>query len=219
MPEHCAAIRGRVAPPCAAPGPVDRLRQRLQDHGRHLHGDHLVGLQSVAREKPGVLRLQGDAVLHGLLDAALELRGQPELQGRQGPRRHRELQGRGPGERLLRRVDDHALDAALQPGPVRQPRAGVCQDPAQGAQQGVHPLQGEARPALSPDAHQEVEAREGRGALRHPRVLHGLAAGGNDLRTDPALLSRACEQLPDALRQVRHGRWRYGRRAPGARLR
>lgn len=63
-----------------ASGTMDRLRKRLQDDVSEFHGVRVVGLFRALSQRPHLQRLQSDALLHGLLDAVVELRGRAELQ-------------------------------------------------------------------------------------------------------------------------------------------
>jgi isoleucyl-tRNA synthetase len=47
------------------PGPLGRLRQRLQDDGPLLHGERAVGVQAAVRQGPGLRGHRGDALLVG----------------------------------------------------------------------------------------------------------------------------------------------------------
>ena len=112
--------------------PVDRLRERLQDDEHVVHGERVVGVQDAAREGPRVPRLQGDAVLVRAEHAGLELRGPAELQGGRRPRRRVRLPaGRRAGDEAAR-VDDDAVDAAVEPRALRPPREAVREGEGRG---------------------------------------------------------------------------------------
>jgi hypothetical protein len=70
-------------------GPLGRLRQRLQDHGRHVHGVHLVGLQAALGPGPRLQIPPHHALLLEAQHPALQLRGRQQLPGRPGPLHHR----------------------------------------------------------------------------------------------------------------------------------
>ena len=149
LPRLGAALHRRVACLRHAPGPLGRLRQRLQDARPGLHGKRHVGLQDPVGQGPRVLGLPRALVLLALRDAAVCHRDQdgrrlhgPPGSGRHGraapPRLPRERlprerlpreQGRsGPGRCLRPDLDDDAVDAAVEPGrrgaPGRRVRPG-----------------------------------------------------------------------------------------------
>src|SRR4029450_9352104 len=79
------ALHPRVAPLRDAPGALGRLRERLQDDGRLLHGERPVGVRAAVAEGA---RLRGGAraaLLVGGRDAALELRDTPRRRGARAP--------------------------------------------------------------------------------------------------------------------------------------
>ena len=92
-----------------------------------LHGERHVGAEAALGKGPAVRGLPGAAVLLGMRDAAVQLRDPPgqRLPGPPGPGGDRRLRARGRRRRRARRglgVDDHPLDAPLQPGPGRRAR-------------------------------------------------------------------------------------------------
>ena len=137
LPHLGAALHRRVGALRHPPGPLGRLRRRLQDDGRHLHGVGHLGVQAAVGQGPHLRGVPGHAVLVGRRDAAVELRDPPRR--RHPPRQDPALtvaftveatvgRGRRParGARRARRhrdlgVDDHAVDAAVEPGARRRP--------------------------------------------------------------------------------------------------
>lgn len=75
-------LQQRVGGERAARGPVDRLRERLQDNVPLVHGVGLVGVQAAVPQGPRLSRRQGYALLDRVQHAAQQFRGRPELQGR-----------------------------------------------------------------------------------------------------------------------------------------
>ncbi len=130
--EHCRTsvqrVHGRVGAVRHPPGPLGRLRERLQDDGPRLHGDRHLGVQAALGQGPDLRGLPGHAVLVGRRDAAVELRDPPRRRhpAPPGPGPHRRLPpppGRGrPRAAVDPGLDHDAVDAAVQPGPRRRPR-------------------------------------------------------------------------------------------------
>ena len=87
VPLDGAQVRRRMAQDRNAHGPLGRLRQRLQDDGLRLHGVGVVGLQAALEPGPRLPLPPHHAVFLEAFDAALQLRGRLELQGRPGPDR------------------------------------------------------------------------------------------------------------------------------------
>ena len=119
------------------PGSLGRLRERLQDARRDVHGERHLGVQAAVPEGPRVRGLPGAALLLERRDPALEPRaadGRRRLQDAPGPVGHGHLPprrgaGRGPrpDRRRGTRLDDDAMDAAHQPrarGRARHPVLG-----------------------------------------------------------------------------------------------
>ena len=82
----------RVARLRDAPGPLGRLRQRLQDPRPPLHGERHVGVQAAARQGARLRGLPGAALLLERRDPAVQPRaadGRGRLPAARGPRRHR----------------------------------------------------------------------------------------------------------------------------------
>ena len=123
LPRIGAAVHPRVARLRDPPGPLGRLRQRLQDARHLLHGERHVGFQAVVGQGPDLRGFQGPAVLLAVRDAALQPRtadGRRRLQGPAGP------VGDGPVQagdrRMAAGVDDDAVDAPVQRGRRRRRR-------------------------------------------------------------------------------------------------
>mmetsp|Transcript_16444 Transcript_16444/g.46358 ORF Transcript_16444/g.46358 Transcript_16444/m.46358 type:complete len:236 (+) Transcript_16444:316-1023(+) len=204
---------------CGAHGPLDRLPERLQDPGPHLHGVGVVGLQAAPREGPDLPGVQGDAVLHVVHDAAVELRGRAELQRGGRPRRGGVLpRGGGRGRRQPGGLDHHALDPALEPGAVRAPRVHLPQSEGPRVREGVHRGQSAARgaPGGSAEEGQEGQARVAR--LRGAGGDEGAGPGRSGVRAALRLL-RTHESrggLQGGAGHVRDRRRGHRDRAPGA---
>ncbi len=107
-------------------GPLGRLRGRLQDARRRLHGVGDLGVQAAARQGPRLRGLPRAAVLRARPDAAEQPRagdGRRRLPHAPGPVRDRHVPARRREGRVARphrgaraRLDDHALDPADQHG-------------------------------------------------------------------------------------------------------
>ena len=120
------------------PGPLGRLRQRLQDDGPHLHGVRHLGVQAALGQGPDLRGVPGHALLVGRRDPAVELRDPPRRRhpSAPGPGAHRRVHAAchqrrsrrsARGARRRRRrgdlgVDHHAVDPAVEPGPRGRPR-------------------------------------------------------------------------------------------------
>ena len=111
---------------------ADRLLARPRRRVPHARPDlrrvGLVGAEADRRPGAALRGPQGRAVLPALRHGAVRARGRARLRGRRGPVRLRALQvaaGRraAAGRRRAARVDDDAVDARLQRGGRRRPRA------------------------------------------------------------------------------------------------
>ena len=71
LPRLGAALHRRVAALRHPPGPLGRLRQRLQDARPVLHGERHVGVQDAVGQGPDLRGLPGALVLLALRDAAV----------------------------------------------------------------------------------------------------------------------------------------------------
>ena len=108
-------------------GALGRLRQRLPHDGPHLHGIDHVGVQTALGQRARLRRLPRRALFVGGADAALQFRDAPRrfLPHAPGPGADRRLPARSETRRTGNapsRVDDDAVDAAVQHGPRRQAR-------------------------------------------------------------------------------------------------
>ncbi len=105
------------------PGTLGRLRQRLQDARRQLHGERHLGVQAALGQGPRLRGLPRPALLLEGPDPALEPRvadGRRRLQDASGPGgddRVQALRRRRMGPHL----DDDPVDGAVEPGRSRQP--------------------------------------------------------------------------------------------------
>ena len=120
-------VLGGVARLRHAAGPVGRLRRRLQDARPQLHGVRALGLQAALGQGPGLRGQSRPALLLERRDPAVQPRaadGRRRLPEPAGPGADRRVQGdRGGARRCVPAgVDDHAVDAAVQPGRRGQPR-------------------------------------------------------------------------------------------------
>ena len=98
VPQSVLRVHRRVARLRDAPGPLGRLRPRLQDARARLHGVGHLGVQAAPRQGPGLRGLPRAALLLERPDAAVQPRaadGRRRLQDAPGPGRH----GRACGSR------------------------------------------------------------------------------------------------------------------------
>ena len=155
VPGVRAALHRRMAGVRDPPGPLGRLRQRLQDARPRLHGVGDLGVQAVVGQGPGLRGLPGVAVLLARRDPAVQSRtadGRRRLSEPPRPGADGGLQGRGrrAGRGLPAGVDDHTVDPAVEPGgrgqPGRDVRAGAGRGAAlragSGAVGGLRPRAG-----------------------------------------------------------------------------
>jgi len=170
VPQHRDALLVRLGVDRQAPRPLDRLSARLQDHGHELHGERLVGLQAALRQEAHLPRLQGHAVLDRVQHAALQLRGQPAVREHARPRDLRLVPAARRARHQARRLDHHALDAAEQRRPLRQPDARLRARQGQLLRRHAHRRRGLDPQHLS-------RAQEGRQARLH----RALQVQGNRL--------------------------------------
>ena len=113
LPRHRRALCRRVAQDHHPSRPLGGLRQRLQDHGRLVHGVCLVGGPAALGQGPDLQGLQGHARFHLLADGAGQFRGGAELSRCHGPRSDGAVQVAGRGC-ISRGLDHHSLDPALE---------------------------------------------------------------------------------------------------------
>ncbi len=134
LPFHRAALHPRVAHRHHAPGPMGRLRQRLQDHGARLHGVDLVGrLASCGRRDSCT---EGHYILPycprcstSLSNFELNLGGYLDVAD---PAITVKFPSGGRPVHLDPRVDHNALDPPVEP----RPRAGSGYPLREGARRG-----------------------------------------------------------------------------------
>ena len=128
LPPVGPALHRRVGAVRHPPGPVGRLRARLQDHGHLLHGERHLGVQAAVGQGAAVPGPSGHALLVGGRDTAVELRDPTRRRhpSPPGPGHHRAVPARARagrrGAAVAAGVDDHAVDAAVQPGGRRRAR-------------------------------------------------------------------------------------------------
>ena len=190
LPDVGAALHQGLGALRHPAGPLGRLRQRLQDARPGLHGKRHVGVQDPARQGPGLRGLPGAGVLLALRDAAVQHRD-PDGRRLPGPA--------GPGadgvvpagdRREDRGLDDHAVDAAVQPGARRRPR---------------HRVRGAASRTAS-----SYVRRRGPASAAYAKELEGCDAGRHGARARPGRPPlHAAVRLP--------GRAGRAERVPGAR--
>lgn len=73
VPVHRHAVHQGVGVHRHPPRQMDRLRERLQDHGPHLHGECVVGLPSALRQGPRLPGVQGHALQYGVRYSPVQL--------------------------------------------------------------------------------------------------------------------------------------------------
>ena len=176
---------------------LGRLRPRLQDHGPGLHGVHLVGHEEPLGQGP---RLRGPLyppLLPALRRQSSRTTSSPWAATRTCTTRRSRSSSRSAvpaprprclasptGTTLPPRLDDDALDPALQPRPL--PRPGHRLRPREDAEPTAR------RRALRP---RRVAARrllQGRGDPRDPLAQEGRRARGHRVRAPLPLLRRRC---------------------------
>ena len=145
--EHCRTsvmqFRQRLGVLRQPLGALGRFRQRLPHHGPLLHGERHVGLQTALGQRAGLRGLPRRALFLGGADAALAFRDAARqfLPHAPGPGADRRLpappEARRDGRAEAPRLDDDAVDAAVQPG-------------ARGPSRGRLRADGEGRRALDP---------------------------------------------------------------------
>ena len=150
VPHERAAVHERVARLRHPSGALGRLRQRLQDARPDLHGERHVGVQDPVGQGPDLRGLPGAGVLLALRDAAEQHRDPhgrrvPRPSGSGAHRRFRTRNGRAdPG------LDDHAVDAAVEPGARRRTRHRLRDRRTR--RRAVHPRRGAASARTPPNS-------------------------------------------------------------------
>ena len=133
--EHCRdvgdAVPERLGILRQPRGALGRLRERLPHHGPLLHGEHHVGLQTALGQGADLRGLPRRPLFLGGADAALAFRDAARqfLPPAPGPGADGHLQAPSEARRDDRaeapRLDDDALDAAVQPRARRPSRGGL----------------------------------------------------------------------------------------------
>ena len=198
------------------PGPLGRLRQRLQDPRPPLHGERHVGVQAAARQGAGLRGVPGPALLLERRDPAVQPRaadGRGRLPAARRPRRHRrpaahERSGRGCAGPHL---DDDPLDAGGEPRRDGRPRHRL-----RGRGVGLHGDDG-AVPARGgpPGGVREGAGGEPRGAPALPR----RRPAREHLHAADVLLPGPRARVPRRRGRHRHHRGRHRAGAHRGRLR
>ena len=104
LPHQRAALHRRVGALRHPPGPLGRLRERLQDARPRLHGERHVGVQDAVGQGPRLRGLPGAGVLLAVRDAAQQHR---DAHGRRVPR--------PPGPGAHRRASSSSTTPARRP--------------------------------------------------------------------------------------------------------
>jgi hypothetical protein len=194
------------------PGPLGRLRQRLQDPRPGLHGIGHVGLQDPVGQGSGLPGLPRPLVLLARRHPAVGHRDQDgrRLPRPAGPGRHRRaaaVRGRRSGRRLGPDLDDHAVDAAVQPRdggqPGRRLRAGRGEGRA-------------LRPRRRPPRRVRPELGEEPNVLR---TFPGTELLGLSYTPPFDFFVGRAQRAPRARRRLRHHRRRHRPRPHRARVR
>src|SRR5699024_5081323 len=193
------------------PGPLGRLRERLQDPRRHLHGVRAVGVQDALRQGPRLRGLLRAALLLEGPDAAVRARaadGRRRLPGAPGPDRHRHVPlHRAEGRRARARgrqrpgLDHHPLDPAHELLPRRRPRARVLRGARRPARRrrrhrrGGGPLPDGDRSAGRLRQGARLRGRRGDPRRRRAAGLHRLRARARRVR--PAVNATCSSSEPE----------------------
>ena len=222
-----------MAHDCDAHGQVGRFRQRLQDDGPVVHGDHLVGLQAALGPGPRLPVAPHHAVFLEALDASFQLRGRLELQGRAGSDRHGQGEscrwlfsssvsclkssgardvGRDAWGCLPPHLDDDSVDLAGEPRHLRRRRHRLRRRPRPDRRGSADLRNGEGQA--------RDDLQEGR-AVRDRRRVQGRFAQGLAIRADLPVLRRqgGRRRVRRSQRRLRHDRRRHGPRPHRPRVR
>ena len=216
VPQVRLRVHLRVARLRDPPGPLGRLRQRLQDARPALHGERHVGVQAAPRQGAGLRGLPRPALLLERRDPAVQPRaadGRGRLPAARRPRRDRrpaadERPGRG---RAGARLDDDPVDARRQPGDHGRPRHRL-----RGRRVGLHRYDG-AVPARRGPAGGVREGARGEPGRRRPSPRRRPAR--ELLHAADVLLPRPRTGLPRRRRRHGHHRGRHRAGAHRGRLR
>ena len=184
LPHERAALHRRVGALRHAPGPLGRLRERLQDARSRLHGERHVGVQDALGQGPRVRGIQGAGVLLALRDAAEQ---------------HRDADGRRllrpPGPGAHGRLRAASTTAASRPARCCSPgrrRRGRCRrtSPSPSAPTSTTPSSSRDGQATDPrrGAPRALRRRARRGAGSRDR--HAVGAGRAPLPAAVRLLRR-----------------------------
>ncbi len=227
LPHLRAALHRRVARVRHPPGPLGRLRQRLQDARPGLHGKRHVGLQDPVGQGSGLPGLPRALVLLALRHPAVGHRDQDgrRLPGPAGPGRH----GRPAPAAAV--TSDETLARRSTPATSSTGRSRSSGPPPRGRCRRTSrwpstPTSSTCWSAPSP-ASATSSRRPGVGALRARarRGARGAAHAEGHRAARPVLqpavrlLRRLGERPPDPRRRLRHHRGRHRHRAHRARVR
>ncbi len=224
------ALHRRVGALRHPPGPLGRLRRRLQDDGPRLHGVGDLGVQPALGQGPDLRGVPGHAVLVGSGDAAVELRDPPRRRhpAPPGPRTHRGLRASSRRREAAELPDaPQGADGASRCGRGR-PRPGPCRptSPSPSAPTSSTLVVARCAPAREPGvascwARTRLEAYAAELGEDHEVVatLPGQRAGRDPLPPAVRVLRRSSRHLPGPRRRLGDRRRRHRHRAPGSRLR
>ena len=193
------------------PGPLGRLRQRLQDARPGLHGERHVGVQDAVGQGPDLRGLPGALVLLALRDAAVcntETKMDDVYRTGRTRRSRSAFELREPGPGAAAGLDDHAVDAAVEPGRSRWPPDVEY----------VLVVERRAARYVLAAARLGAYARE-LGDAPRARPLRGAELVGHRLPPAVRLLRRPARTRHRARRRLRHHRGRHRDRAHRAGVR
>ena len=217
LPHLGAALHRRVGALRHPPGPLGRLRERLQDDGPLLHGVASCGRSSSCGTRACSTRPTGSCPTRGAprrrsrTSRSASTTPPAPARTRRSPWRSRSTPRAGdPGAAQHPGLDDHAVDAAVQPGARRRPRHRLRRSVEDGRRRRY--VLG-ARPRSAKYA---AELGEATTVAHRSRAPSSSAAPTR--RCSPTSPTHP-DTLPGPRRRLRRHRRGHRRRAHGARLR
>ena len=209
--------------------PLGRLRPRLQDDGPRLHGVHLVGRSRASGTRASSTRATTSCPTARAARPCSPTTSSPwaatrTSTTRRSPSSSRSAQSRRqgtgvarrPAARLLPRLDDDALDPALEPRPLPRPGHRLCPRAATpGRRRALRPRRVAAR------RHTTKRTRSPRssGARRAASSRHRVRAPLPVFRLAARAVATVVAAPSARSRRPRHHRGRHGHRAHRAGLR